>query len=118
MQLVRYQVVSGNEVLPTATVEVEVDGAARAPPPRWATGRWTPRSRPPTSRSGGERTLLELHTRAVTAGKDALAEVVVRVRRRGDGVHRPGREHRLHRGGAEGVPLRGRAARRAVEAAA
>src|SRR6185503_16097093 len=30
---------------------------------------------------GLELELLELHTRAVTAGKDALAEVVVRVRR-------------------------------------
>ena len=38
--------------------------------------------------------LLELHTRAVTAGKDAMAEVVVRVRRRGRGDHGAGRQHR------------------------
>ena len=58
--------------------------------------------------------LLEMHTRAVTAGKDALAEVIVRVRHDGHRVLGPGREHRHHRGHAQGLPLgggRGAAAR-------
>ncbi len=42
-RLVRYQVVSGNEVLPTATVEVEVDGAA---PLRLRGGQRAARRRP------------------------------------------------------------------------
>ena len=44
--------------------------------------------------------LLEMHTRAVTAGNDALAEVIVRVRHEGTESTGPGGEHRHHRGDA------------------
>ena len=79
VKLVRYQVVSGNEVLPTATVEVEVDGERRSAS-AVGNGPLDAALKATDTALGGERTLLELHTRAVTAGKDALAEVVVRVR--------------------------------------
>jgi len=79
VKLVRYQVVSGNEVLPTATVEVEVDGQRRSAS-AVGNGPLDAALKAVDIALGGERTLLELHTRAVTAGKDALAEVVVRVR--------------------------------------
>ena len=79
VKLVRYQVVSGNEVLPTATVEVEVDGQRRSAS-AVGNGPLDAALKAADIALGGERALLELHTRAVTAGKDALAEVVVRVR--------------------------------------
>jgi 2-isopropylmalate synthase len=79
VKLVRYQVVSGNEVLPTATVEVEMDGDRRSAS-AVGNGPLDAALKAADIALGGERTLLELHTRAVTAGKDALAEVVVRVR--------------------------------------
>jgi len=79
VKLVCYQVMSGNEVLPTATVEVEVDGLRRSASAS-GNGPLDAALKATDIALGGERTLLELHTRAVTAGKDALAEVVVRVR--------------------------------------
>jgi 2-isopropylmalate synthase len=79
VKLVRYQVESGNEVPPKATVEVEVDGK-RHSASAVGNGPLDAALKAVDIALGGERTLLELHTRAVTAGKDALAEVVVRVR--------------------------------------
>jgi 2-isopropylmalate synthase len=79
VKLTRYQVVSGNELLPTATVEVEVGGERRSAS-AVGNGPLDAALKAADMALGGERTLLELHTRAVTAGKDALAEVVVRVR--------------------------------------
>ncbi len=82
VRLLRYHALAGNEVLPTATVELEVDGARRA---ACATGNG-PLDAALSAAAlalGGDVALLELHTRAVTGGTDALAEVVVRVRRDG-----------------------------------
>ena len=117
-ELVRYQVVSGNQLLPTATVEVEIDGVRRSAS-AVGNGPLDAALKATDTALGQELELLEMHTRAVTAGKDALAEVMVRVRIGGHGVHRPGREHRLHRGVAQGLPVRDRAPPAApVEAAA
>ena len=79
LRLVRYQAVTGNRVMPTATVEVERDGrpfAASAV----GNGPLDAALKAADAALGLELELLELHTRAVTAGKDALAEVSVRVR--------------------------------------
>ena len=77
--LVRYQVVSGNHVLPTATVEVEVDGERRSAS-AVGNGPLDAALRAADAALGLELTLLDLQTRAVTSGTDALAEVTVRVR--------------------------------------
>ncbi len=77
--LVRYQVVSGNQVLPTATVEVEVDGERRSAS-AVGNGPLDAALKAIDTALGLELTLLDLTTRAVTSGKDALAEVTVRVR--------------------------------------
>jgi 2-isopropylmalate synthase len=77
-KLVRYQVVSGNQILPTATVEVEVEGHRRQAS-AVGNGPLDAALKAADSALGFELQLLEMHTRAVTAGKDALAEVTVRV---------------------------------------
>jgi 2-isopropylmalate synthase len=82
-RLVRYQSLSGNEILPTATVEVEVDGERRTAS-AVGNGPLDAALKATDAALGLDLELLEMHTRAVTAGKDALAEVIVRVRH--DGV--------------------------------
>jgi 2-isopropylmalate synthase len=78
-RLARYQVLSGDAILPTATVEVEVDGERRTAS-AVGNGPLDAALKAADAALGWKIELLELHTRAVTAGKDALAEVVVRVR--------------------------------------
>ncbi len=77
-KLVRYQVVSGNNILPTATVEVEVEGHQRSAS-AVGNGPLDAALKAADTAMGLELKLLEMHTRALTAGKDALAEVTVRV---------------------------------------
>jgi 2-isopropylmalate synthase len=77
-KLVRYQVVAGNNLLPTATVEVEVEGHTRSAS-AVGNGPLDAALKAADTAIGLELKLLEMHTRAVTAGKDALAEVTVRV---------------------------------------
>jgi 2-isopropylmalate synthase len=79
LRLVRYQAVTGNRVMPTATVEVERDGRAFAAS-AVGNGPLDAALKAADAALGLDVELLELHTRAVTAGKDALAEVSVRVR--------------------------------------
>ena len=76
---IRYQAVSGNEVIPTATVEVEVAGERRSAS-AVGNGPLDAALKAADTALGSEVELLELHTRAVRAGTDAVAEVVVRVR--------------------------------------
>jgi len=82
-KLVRYQVVAGNQILPTATVEVEVEGQRRQAS-AVGNGPLDAALKAADAALGFELQLLEMHTRAVTAGKDAVAEVTVRVHH--DGV--------------------------------
>jgi 2-isopropylmalate synthase len=77
-KLVRYQVVSGNQILPTATVEVEIEGHRRSAS-AVGNGPLDAALKAADAALGLELQLLEMHTRAVSAGKDALAEVTVRV---------------------------------------
>jgi 2-isopropylmalate synthase len=77
-KLVRYQVVAGNNILPTATVEVEVEGHTRSAS-AVGNGPLDAALKAADTAIGLDLKLLEMHTRAVTAGKDALAEVTVRV---------------------------------------
>jgi 2-isopropylmalate synthase len=78
-RLVRYQTVSGNQLMPTASVEIEVDGQRRSAS-AVGNGPLDAAMRATDAALGLDIELLELHTRAVTAGKDAMAEVVVRIR--------------------------------------
>jgi 2-isopropylmalate synthase len=78
-RLVRYQTLSGNQLMPTATVEIEVDGQRRSAS-AVGNGPLDAALRATDASLGLDVQLLELHTRAVTAGKDAMAEVVVRIR--------------------------------------
>jgi 2-isopropylmalate synthase len=78
-RLVRYQVVSGNALLPTASVEVEVDGEIRSAS-AVGNGPLDAALRATDTALGLDLELLDYHTRAVTVGKDAQAEVVMRVR--------------------------------------
>jgi len=78
-RLVRYQAVTGNDVIPTATVEIEMDGQRRRASAA-GNGPLDAAMRAAEAALGFELELIELHTRAVTAGTDALAEVIVRVR--------------------------------------
>jgi len=78
-RLSRYQVISGNQLLPTATVEIEVDGARRSAS-AVGNGPLDAALKATDAAMGQEVELVEMHTRAVTAGKDALAEVIMRVR--------------------------------------
>jgi 2-isopropylmalate synthase len=77
--LVRYQVLTGNQVLPTATVEVEVDDHRRSAS-AVGKGPLDAALKAADAALGLDLELLDLHTRAVTSGKDAIAEVTVRVR--------------------------------------
>jgi 2-isopropylmalate synthase len=78
-RLVRYQTLSGNQLMPTATVELEVDGQRRSAS-AVGNGPLDAALKATDAALGLDVQLLELHTRAVTAGKDAIAEVVVRIR--------------------------------------
>lgn len=79
VRLVRYQAISGNAVMPAATVEVEVDGQRRSASAH-GNGPLDAALKATDAALGLDVELLELTTRAVTGGKDALAEVVVKVR--------------------------------------
>lgn len=79
VRLVRYQTVSGSQVLPTATVEIEIDGDRRSAS-SMGNGPLDAALKATDVALGFDVELLELSTRAVTSGKDALAEVIVRVR--------------------------------------
>jgi 2-isopropylmalate synthase len=79
--LVRYQTISGNELMPTATVEVELDGE-RYTASAIGNGPLDAALKAVDSALGIDLELLDLHTRSVTSGKDAMAEVTVRVRHR------------------------------------
>jgi len=81
-RLIRYQALFGNQVLPTATVEVEVDGQ-RKTASAVGNGPLDAALKAADAALGLDLELLEMHTRALTAGKDALAEVIVRVRHEG-----------------------------------
>ena len=80
MRLLRYQVVCGNALLPTATVELDIDGK-RHSASAVGNGPLDAALKAADTALGWQLELLEMHTRALTAGKDAVAEVVVRVRR-------------------------------------
>ncbi len=83
VRLVRYQTLSGNQLLPMATVEIEVDGERRSAS-AGGNGPLDAALKACDAALGLDVELLELTTRAVTGGKDALAEVVVRVRHAGN----------------------------------
>jgi 2-isopropylmalate synthase len=82
VRLVRFQAFSGSQVLPTATVEVEVDGETRSAS-AVGNGPVDAALKAADAALGLDLELLELTTRAVTGGKDAMAEVLVRVRHDG-----------------------------------
>ncbi len=77
--LVRYQVISGMGVMPTATVEVELDDQ-RLTASAIGNGPLDAALKATDAALGISLELLDLHTRAVASGKDAVAEVTVRVR--------------------------------------
>jgi 2-isopropylmalate synthase len=81
-RLVRYQALFGNQVLPTATVEVEVDGQ-RKTASAVGNGPLDAALKAADAALGLDLELLEMQTRALTGGKDAIAEVIVRVRHEG-----------------------------------
>jgi len=81
-RLVRHQVLTGSHVLPTATVEVEVDGQVRSAS-AVGQGPLDAALRAANDALALEVELVEMHTRALTAGKDVLSEVIVRVRHEG-----------------------------------
>jgi 2-isopropylmalate synthase len=81
VRLVRYQAVSGNQLIATATVELDVGGERRSAS-AVGNGPLDAALKAADTALGSGVELLELHTRAVTAGTDAVAEVVVRVRSR------------------------------------
>jgi 2-isopropylmalate synthase len=82
VRLVRFQAFSGSHVLPTATVEVEVDGERRSAS-AVGNGPLDAALKAADTALGLDLQLLELTTRAVTGGKDAMAEVLVRVKHDG-----------------------------------
>ena len=79
--LIRYQTVSGSGVIPTATVEIEVHGERRTAS-GVGNGPLDAALKAIDSALGVSLELLDWHTRSVSSGKDALAEVTVRVRHR------------------------------------
>jgi 2-isopropylmalate synthase len=79
LRLIRYHAVTGNGVLPTATVELEEDGQRRSAS-AVGNGPIDAALKAADAALAVAPELLELATRAVTGGKDALAEVTVRVR--------------------------------------
>jgi 2-isopropylmalate synthase len=78
-RLVRYQSISGRHVLPTASLEIEIDGEIRSAS-AVGNGPLDAALKAADLALGQQTELLELHTRALSHGKDALAEVLVRVR--------------------------------------
>jgi 2-isopropylmalate synthase len=82
-KLVRYQVVAGNNLVPTATVELEFEGKKRLAS-AIGNGPLDAALKATDLALGFPLELIEMHTRAVSAGTDARAEVIVRVRH--DGV--------------------------------
>jgi len=87
VRLVRFHSLSGSQVLPTATVEVEVDGETRCAS-AVGNGPLDAALKAADAALGLCLELVELTTRAVTGGKDAMAEVLVRVRH--DGIESTG----------------------------
>jgi 2-isopropylmalate synthase len=81
-RLVRYQVLSGNSILPTATVELEVDGQAQTAS-AVGNGPLDAVLKATDAALGLPLELVEMHQRALNVGRDALAEVLVRVRHEG-----------------------------------
>jgi 2-isopropylmalate synthase len=81
-RLVRYQVLSGNSILPTATVEIEVDGQIRTAS-AVGNGPLDATMKAADVALGLDLELTEMHTRALNVGRDAVAEVLVRVRHEG-----------------------------------
>jgi 2-isopropylmalate synthase len=79
VRLLRYQVVSGNEVMPTATIELQV-GPERRSASAVGNGPLDAALKAADTALGWPLELLELNTRALSAGKGAVAEVLVRVR--------------------------------------
>jgi len=79
--LIRYQTISGNDVIPTATVEVFAHGQRRTAS-AVGNGPLDAALKAIDQALGLSLELLDWHTRAVSSGKDALAEVTVRVRHR------------------------------------
>ena len=67
-RLVRYQVLAGNQILPTATVEVEVEGHRRTAS-AVGNGPLDAALKAADAALGFELSLLEMHTRAVTAAR-------------------------------------------------
>jgi 2-isopropylmalate synthase len=82
VKLVRFQSVAGNRILPTASVEIEVEGETRSAS-AVGNGPVDAALKAVKAALGEELELLELTTRALTAGTEALAEVVVRLRHNG-----------------------------------
>ena len=79
--LVRYQTVSGTGVIPTATVEIEIEGVRRSAS-AIGSGPLDAALKATDVALGLDLQLLDCQTRSVSSGKDALAEVTVRVRHR------------------------------------
>ena len=79
--LIRYQTLSGNDVIPTATVEIEAQGLRRTAS-AVGNGPLDAALKAIDAALGLSLELVDWHTRAVSSGKDALAEVTVRVRHR------------------------------------
>jgi 2-isopropylmalate synthase len=78
-KLIRYQTLSGNDVIPTATLEIEVHGERRTAS-AVGNGPLDAALKAIDTALGLRVELLDWHTRSVSSGKDALAEVTVRVR--------------------------------------
>jgi 2-isopropylmalate synthase len=81
MTLIRYQTLSGNDVIPTATIEIEVHGERRTAS-AVGNGPLDAALKAVDQALGVSLELLDWHTRSLSSGKDALAEVTVRVRHR------------------------------------
>ncbi len=79
--LIRYQTLSGNGVIPTATVEIETNGERRTAS-AVGNGPLDAALKAIDAALGVSLELLDWHTRSVSSGKDAFAEVTVRVRHR------------------------------------
>jgi len=77
--LVRYETLCGNQIRSRASVEIELDGKRRSATAE-GNGPLDAALKAADEALGLDLELLELSTRAVTGGKDALAEVIVRVR--------------------------------------
>ncbi|HBL25290.1 MAG TPA: 2-isopropylmalate synthase [Acidobacteria bacterium] len=79
-RLLRYHVVSGNHVLPTATVELDVLGERRSASALGKGPLDAVLKAADTALGRPGRELVELHTRSIGHGTEALAEVLLRVR--------------------------------------